>query len=284
MAAGMEGKGGEGRGGRQEEREKRDRRETEDKEDKDERRERSEALKRFEMEMFDHRREGATIAIEQNLWKQVIYKRIDEYRKRSMRSKAAMADPTKCARAAQALAATNKSLVRFLDESIRFYFNILKTLLHICQVPLELSKFGAAGEVRAVDPLLYSEARKTEMRKSCHRTLVYLGDLQRYREMYKEGGEGDWQDVERFYRLASLLCHDSGNPHNQLAVIATYRDDDFAAFYNYARALLCSDPFESAKKNLTMVFEKNKKKYQELARKNALDRQIVDECTRLAHV
>ena len=49
----------------------------------------------------------------------------------------------------------------------------------------------------------------------------------------------------------------NGNPHNQLAVLATYNDAEFIAVYRYARSLLVRCPFATARNNLDIVFVKN---------------------------
>ncbi|CAG8778401.1 8415_t:CDS:2, partial [Acaulospora morrowiae] len=55
------------------------------------------------------------------------------------------------------------------------------------------------------------------------------------------------------------LIPESGNPHNQLAVISTYNADDFAAVYHYYRSLVLRHPFLTAKDNISLLFQKAKK-------------------------
>lgn len=52
----------------------------------------------------------------------------------------------------------------------------------------------------------------------------------------------------------------SGNPHNQLAVLATYTDAECVSVYRYCRSLMIENPFQTAHENLTLLFEKNKQK------------------------
>lgn len=52
----------------------------------------------------------------------------------------------------------------------------------------------------------------------------------------------------------------SGNPHNQLAVLATYTDAECVSVYRYCRSLMIESPFQTAHENLTLLFEKNKLK------------------------
>ena len=53
----------------------------------------------------------------------------------------------------------------------------------------------------------------------------------------------------------------NGNPHNQIAVLATYLEDEMEAIYRYYRSLTVSSPFLTAKENIRVLFEKNRKKY-----------------------
>lgn len=52
----------------------------------------------------------------------------------------------------------------------------------------------------------------------------------------------------------------SGNPHNQLAVVATYTDAECVSVYRYCRSLMIESPFQTAHENLMLLFEKNKQK------------------------
>ena len=55
---------------------------------------------------------------------------------------------------------------------------------------------------------------------------------------------------QEFYIAAARAYVDSGNPHNQLAVLATYVDRDLDAVYHYCRALTTRIPFEVARDNV----------------------------------
>ena len=55
---------------------------------------------------------------------------------------------------------------------------------------------------------------------------------------YQLSGEGTrtWVKAERFYKQALQLLPDNGNPHNQLAVVATYTNNNLAAVHRYVRS------------------------------------------------
>jgi hypothetical protein len=198
--------------------------------------------------------------VEQSLWKLVFYKRIEDYRKRYSKMNSAVQVAEKKDRATEALKALNLSFSKFLEESKSFYLALLRKLLAICGIYIpEYSQEISSGSRSMIgDELIWS----------CHRCLIYLGDLDRYAQLYIEGGQSDWKTPEKHYDAASMLLPHVGNPHNQIAVLATYRADDLAGVYSYARALLCSSPFVTARENLSLLFEKNRLKCGDLHGRN----------------
>ncbi|QRV98653.1 Est1 DNA/RNA-binding domain protein [Ceratobasidium sp. AG-Ba] len=116
------------------------------------------------------------------------------------------------------------------------------------------------------------------------RTLIFLGDLARYREQYgthpsKSGNENNsgrrprggrrgkdkandappekrYAKAEAYYLQARLLLPDYGNPFNQLAIVYSYQHDLFGAALNYYRALCVRRPFPTAKDNLIRTLAK----------------------------
>ncbi len=94
--------------------------------------------------------------------------------------------------------------------------------------------------------------------RSQQRALVYLGDLARYRA--RDCGTAGTRDGQcrashdYYVRACRAFPHD-GNPHNQLAVLATYRDLHLDAVYRYCRALTTRLVFKTARQNLTRLFQ-----------------------------
>jgi protein SMG7 len=70
----------------------------------------------------------------------------------------------------------------------------------------------------------------------------------------------DWMASAEYYKRALKLMPTWGNPHNQLAVLNTYCDDEFNAVYHYFRSLAVTHPFLTARDNLNVLLEKNKSK------------------------
>ncbi|XLS82661.1 hypothetical protein HN51_048492 [Arachis hypogaea] len=59
-----------------------------------------------------------------------------------------------------------------------------------------------------------------------------------------------------YYLQANSLWPSSGNPHHQLALLASYSEDELAAAYHYFRSLVVESRFSTARDNLIATFEK----------------------------
>lgn len=91
------------------------------------------------------------------------------------------------------------------------------------------------------------------IRALCASCLICLGDVERYRATLTPGraDEGACAAAEACYWQAQQLAPGLGNPHNQLAVLATYRSDHLRALAGYVRAILSPSPFvPTARDNL----------------------------------
>jgi hypothetical protein len=60
--------------------------------------------------------------------------------------------------------------------------------------------------------------------------------------------------------LALVLMPENGNPHKQLAVLATYVKAESVAVYRYCRSLLIAEPFTTAEENLVLLFERSRQR------------------------
>jgi hypothetical protein len=89
------------------------------------------------------------------------------------------------------------------------------------------------------------------------RCLLYLGDLSRYASLHTPGPASakDWGASAGYYAAAARLFPGGGNPHNQLAVLATYTGDELCAAYRYARAQACATPFATARENMGLLLD-----------------------------
>ncbi|KAK8629375.1 hypothetical protein V6N13_078217 [Hibiscus sabdariffa] len=87
-----------------------------------------------------------------------------------------------------------------------------------------------------------------------------LGDLARYMEQVEKSSvvQHNWSVAATYYLEAARAWPDSGNPQNQLAVLATYVGDEFLALYHCVRSLAVKEPFPDAWNNLILLFERNR--------------------------
>ncbi|WCJ28855.1 Nonsense-mediated mRNA decay factor SMG7 [Euphorbia peplus] len=153
----------------------------------------------------------------------------------------------------------------FLSEATGFYHDLILKIRSKYGLPL--GYFSEDSDNRVV---LEKDGKKSsDMKKgliSCHRCLIYLGDLARYKGIY---GEGDSKTREHaaassYYLQAASLWPSNGNPHHQLAILASYSGDDLVAVYRYFRSLAADNPFTTARDNLIVAFEKNRQIYTQL--------------------
>ncbi|WVR03284.1 hypothetical protein IAU60_000275 [Kwoniella sp. DSM 27419] len=93
-----------------------------------------------------------------------------------------------------------------------------------------------------------------------YKALICLGDIERYKEQYKEPTKGRRRDgngaplrpedkfaaARGYYEIARGLQPDDGAAFNQLAVISTYQSNDFCTTYYYFRALATRNAFKGA--------------------------------------
>ncbi|AEO68944.1 uncharacterized protein THITE_2118812 [Thermothielavioides terrestris NRRL 8126] len=94
---------------------------------------------------------------------------------------------------------------------------------------------------------------------SCHKTLIYLGDLARYRTLLRpKDRKGD--GALAYYFLANELIPESGHGHHQCGVIYVETEDHLNVVYHLYRALACAMPHPNARTNLEREFRELQKR------------------------
>ncbi|XP_073302173.1 nonsense-mediated mRNA decay factor SMG7-like isoform X2 [Primulina huaijiensis] len=140
----------------------------------------------------------------------------------------------------------------FLSEAYEFYNGLILKLKRSCGL-LEEGFLDNDASSFSVEP--------TKLRKclfTCHRLLICLGDLARYAEILKKPDTRKWSVAANYYLKATKTWPESGNSHNQLALLATYVGDSFLALYHSLRSLEAKEPFPDAWRNLVLLFEEKK--------------------------
>lgn len=197
--------------------------------------------------------------IEQALWR-LHYKHIDEFRNR-IRTGSAGGDCTdlEVSKDIGIVQHDSDSILKgfrdFLSEASEFYQSLILKIQE---------SYGFAKDVIIFKKCSFSNGNKgSKVQKGqflCHRCLVCLGDLARYNELHTHSDvhNRNWSIVASHYLNASIIWPDSGNPHNQLAILAIYIGDELLALYHCIRSLAAKDPFLNAWENLILLFEKNR--------------------------
>ncbi|KAL0453202.1 UNVERIFIED_CONTAM: protein SMG7 [Sesamum latifolium] len=153
----------------------------------------------------------------------------------------------------------------FLSEATGFYHDLMLKIRAKYGLPLGYFSDDPDNQI----PMSKDGNKSSEVKKgliSCHRCLIYLGDLARYKGLYGEGDSKarDFAAASSYYMQASSLCPSNGNPHHQLAILAGYSNDELVSIYRYFRSLAVDNPFVTARDNLIIAFEKNRQNYTQL--------------------
>lgn len=153
----------------------------------------------------------------------------------------------------------------FLSEASGFYHDLIVKIKAKYGLPL-----GYFSENSETQNMMEKDGNRSfEVKKgliSCHRCLIYLGDLGRYKGLYGDSDSKghEFTAASSYYFQAASLLPSSGNPHHQLAILASYSGDELVAVYRYFRSLAVDSPFLTARENLVVAFEKNRNAYSQL--------------------
>lgn len=153
----------------------------------------------------------------------------------------------------------------FLSEATGFYHDLMLKIRSKYGLPLGYFCDDPDNQMTlSKDGKKFSEVTKGLI--SCHRCLIYLGDLARYKGLYGEGDSKarDFAAASSYYTQASAMWPSSGNPQHQLAILAGYANDELLSIYRYFRSLAADNPFVTARDNLIIAFEKNRQIYNQL--------------------
>jgi len=152
-----------------------------------------------------------------------------------------------------------KQYLEYLKESIRFYRELIRGLN---------SNFGPIPELQEVaqqssDVIRSRQQVSLDLRQqallSGHQTLIYLGDLSRYRTAEKLDRNPVWGPAIGFYGLAASLRPSSGLAFHQQSVIAFEEGDHLRAAYYLYRSIVVEEPHPNAIANLELEFKRARK-------------------------
>ncbi|KAG5555969.1 hypothetical protein RHGRI_006565 [Rhododendron griersonianum] len=204
--------------------------------------------------------------IEYALW-QLHYRRIDELRGHLSAALASVGStPSQNGKGPTRTGPDRITKIRsqfktFLSEASGYYHDMMLKIRAKCCLPLG---YDQETQILSQDGNISTEMKRGLI--SCHRCMIYLGDLARYKGLYGEveSKARDFAAASSYYMQASSLWPSNGNPHHQLAILALYLGDELVAIYRYFRSLAVDYPFSTARDNLIIAFEKNRLSYSQL--------------------
>ncbi|XP_045514535.1 protein SMG7-like isoform X1 [Pieris brassicae] len=133
-----------------------------------------------------------------------------------------------------------------LQAAAGFYLCLLHQICTTYKLDLPFrrraSLVGAIEGWEVSGGMAISKSGVAGARYACQHCLVHLGDLARYRQQLRV--------AHTFYRHALAVSPHSGQPYNQLALVAWRRGRRLAAVYWHVRSLLVRAPFPPAPANL----------------------------------
>lgn len=192
------------------------------------------------------------------LWNHCFYAHIDAHRRRIRELEAARARQP-AVKTSDALAGPRAKLGAVLDAAAGFYHGLLRRLVRRYGLqhtgllnPLCLSLGAEHGCNPAALGAGADEVEEAAL-LACHGCLVFLGDLARYQETHRLATKASGV-AAAYYVEALKLQPGLGMPQNQLAILATFREDYVAAAYRYVRAACAETPVPKAKENLKKLF------------------------------
>ncbi|EDN91193.1 hypothetical protein SS1G_00596 [Sclerotinia sclerotiorum 1980 UF-70] len=151
-----------------------------------------------------------------------------------------------------------KHYVDFLKESQYFYKGYIQRVAsHFGPLPAlqRIANRLSLSSLSVDKPIKVSKSLEHLLKLSCHFTLLRLGDLSRYRNDLRIK-ERSWDPALGYYHLAEALYPDSGNAHNQMAVIALADGSHLDALYHLLRAVAVKEPHTLARGNLAIEYKK----------------------------
>jgi len=186
--------------------------------------------------------------VDHQLWKTCFYGPVEHYRSLMRRSAKVVQryndereGEGRSARKASAVAARKElkaTQIEFktcIAEASTFYQGLIRRLESAHGKAMIAALSGTSSIDAGSDEAVQSLRSRLVTVSRCW---TFLGDLARYKELHSDMGSKDWSTARAFYEKAvTALPSSCGNPHNQLAVTATYQDSEVVALYHYARAL-----------------------------------------------
>lgn len=154
-----------------------------------------------------------------------------------------------------------QNFTNFTKDASKYYRGFIQRLIThfgITELNYVLQTFHMEMPVPESPARTCSKELKELVVRSCHVSLIYLGDLSRYRELQasSKNGQKNWGPALGYYQFARKLIPTAGAPMNQLAVVAIYAENTLSSTYFFIRAVCAMEEFPTARDNLALGFKK----------------------------
>ncbi|XP_059482127.1 telomerase-binding protein EST1A isoform X2 [Neocloeon triangulifer] len=149
-----------------------------------------------------------------------------------------------------------KTLLAVIEDGIKFFDNLLTTLQDTYKFSVE-ELTGEGAPMLTQQPNQYPPITNLAI-ISAQKVCLYMGDLARYKEQAND--TSNFNKAKQWYTKAQMLNPKNGRPYNQLAVLALHARRKLDAVYFYMRSLMASNPFQTARESLLLLFDENRKK------------------------
>lgn len=210
----------------------------------------------YENIIFDDNQVDKLQEVEYQLWK-LHYLHIEEFRKRIRLLTANAKDKKKKPLQDESSVLVNLErhidrFILFLSEATSYYENLMRKFKIRFGLPSYFLS-EKTGSSLPIEPPKMNRAQYV-----FHRFLICLGDIARYKEFCRKSDTRNWSVAATCYLEAARIWPDSGNPHNQLALLGTYVGDSFLSLYHCLRSLAVEEPFPDVWRNLMLLIEENR--------------------------
>jgi protein SMG7 len=155
--------------------------------------------------------------IEYLLW-QLHYKRIEEFRRNINATGSAASQSGKINVNTERIRRIKSAFRSFLSEASGFYHDLMLKIKSNYGLPLVYFSEG----LESLGNPTKDDKKIADVKKgliSCHRCLIYLGDLARYKSLHgdDDSASREYTAASSYYKEAASIYPSSGNPHHQVS-------------------------------------------------------------------
>lgn len=145
------------------------------------------------------------------------------------------------------------NFLRIAQKFYKGYVQRLSARYDIKELKRAAEGIGAE-QMDAEDAITPNDGTSTQVLKSCHLTLIHLGDLARYRAQARHK-KPNYETALTNYSLAHDLLPSSGFAFHQIGIVHLEEGRHLDVVYDFYRAWAVEEPHPIAKQNLEIEFK-----------------------------